>query len=419
MSCERVLRPDLANRPVVVLSNNDGCIVAMSNEAKAIGLTRGMPLFKARDIVKAHDVQTISGNHRLYGDMSARVMAILTAIADEIEVYSIDEAFISFNNVTDDYADLGQYIARKVKRDTGIPVSIGFAPTKTMAKIAAHFAKKYPGYKNACVIDTPEKAKKALELTEVKDVWGIGRRNRVRLEECGIKTAAQFADLTLEQIRGMFSVVGERTWRELHLQPCIGRGDVSQQKTLTSSRSFAHDIYDWEQIRQATVAFATILAQKLRAKNNYALELSVFIMTNRFRQREPLYFNTTVCPLYEATNDTMTLAAEAVKAMESVFRDGLGYKKAGVTITKVVNRQGVMHSMFTDPNEISRRASLMKTIDEINSNIAPNARIRVASEGQGLQELVNGNPDSKSVAEQSIGKPKIIVSARMPRINNP
>ncbi|MCH5245588.1 MAG: Y-family DNA polymerase [Muribaculaceae bacterium] len=390
VSCERVMHPELANRPVVVLSNNDGCIVAMSNEAKAIGLTRGMPLFKARDIVKAHNVQTLSGNHRLYGEISTRVMATLKTIADDIEVYSIDEAFITFNNITNGYDDLGRYIVQTVHENTGIPVSVGFAATKTMAKIAAHFAKKYPGYKGTCVIDTPEKARKALEMTNIGSVWGIGRRHRARLEECGIRTAAQFADLPLEQIKGMFSVIGERTWRELHLQPCIDREILTQQKTLSSSRSFAHDIYDWEQIRQATIAFASILARKLRSNNNYALELSVFIQTNRFHQREPQYYNTCVRPLPEASCDTIVIATEAQNAMKTIFRKGLGYKKAGVTITKIINHQGVIHSLFADPKEINRREILMKTLDEINKNTASTARLRIASEGQGLSELVNG-----------------------------
>ena len=417
VSCERVFHPELNGRPVVVLSNNDGCMVALSNEAKALGLKRGDPLFKVADIVKRAGVVTISGNHRFYGDMSARVMATLAAIADDIEVYSIDEAFISFRNVKSDYDDLGRYIVKKVKRDTGIPVSVGFAPTKTLAKVAARFAKKYPGYKGACVIDTPEKARKALELTEIGDVWGIGRRHRRRLEEHGIMTAAQFTDLSIEQIKGMFSIVGERTWRELHGQPCIGREDMPERKTITSSRTFARDVYDWEAIRQATVAFASILGRKLRGQKCFATELSVFIMTNRYHEREPQYFNTTVRRLADATDDTMAIADEAVKAMKEIFRQGLGYKKAGVTITKIVHRSGVIHSMFADPRDIERRGRLMKTLDTINENLGPSARLRVASEGGGLSDLVNGHPDKQNHENRVVtDKPKeqkIVISPRI------
>lgn len=405
VSCERVFRPELAGRPVVVLSNNDGCLVALSNEAKALGLTRGAPLFKVAGIVRANNVIVISGNHRLYGDMSARVMATLNAIVDDIEVYSIDEAFIHPARLNDCYDDLGRYIVGRVRRDTGIPVSIGFAPTKTLAKLAARFAKKYPGYKGCCVIDTPAKARRAMELTEIGDIWGIGRRHRKRLEESGILTAAQFADLTLRQVQGMFSIVGERTWRELHFEPCIGRDDHRNRKSITSSRSFAHDLTDWKSIRQATAAFASIIARKLREHNSYAIEISAFIMTNRFHDNEPQYYNTTTRTLADPTCDTMVLTAEAIKAMQAIFRPGLGYKKAGVTVTRLTHRRGVIHSLFADHEELRRRSELMKTLDSINSNLPPRNRLHVATEGGGLANLVYGHPEADNHPD-SLSQPR-------------
>ena len=222
VSCERVFRPELASRPVIVLSNNDGCAVALSNEAKALGLKRGNPYFKVKDICERHGVAVLSGNHRLYGDMSSRVMATLQALTDApLEVYSIDEAFIVIPEGVGDVADFGRYVVERVKRLTGIPTSMGIAPTKTLAKVAARFAKKYPGYKGACLIDSEEKRLKALALTEVGEVWGIGRRLSRKLTERGIDTALKLASLDENTVTRLFTVTGLRTWRELNGTPCI------------------------------------------------------------------------------------------------------------------------------------------------------------------------------------------------------
>ena len=369
VSCERVFRPELRNRPVIVLSNNDGCVVAMSNEAKALGIKRGMPVFKIRDTVKACNIASFSGNHRLYGDMSRRVMATLNAIADDIDISSIDEAFIDLESI--DRAHLSEYgvnLVRKVKRDVGIPVSVGIAPNRTLAKVAARFAKKYPGYKGACVIDTGEKARKALSLTAIGDVWGIGPRLAKRLIEYGITDALQFADLPENIVTDRYNVMLQRTWRELNGERCI-ESDTEHpaQKTLTISRTFATDFYEYQELEDAVARFAANVAERLRRKELYCTELTVFIATNRHRTDREQYSNCAQRTLYTASNDTIDLCKEAKAALKTIFRRGYGYKRAGVTATSIIDREHLQPTLFENHEEKERRQKLMITIDSINS----------------------------------------------------
>lgn len=390
VSCERVFRPELARRPVIVLSNNDGCAVALSNEAKALGFKRGDPYFKIRRQAEAAGVIAFSGNHRLYGDMSQRVMTVLRSLVDEIEVYSIDEAFIFPEEINaDSIHDYGKYVVQKVLSDTGIPVSLGFASTKTLAKIASRFAKKYPGYCGCCVIDTEQKRRRALELTAVGDVWGIGRRINRRLEMSGIATAAQFADLSHRSIKTMFSIVGERTWRELNGEPCIEReSDQPSKQTITSSRSFAKELTTLEQLRSAVSTFADIVGRKLRQQDSFAEELAVFVCTNRFHEHEEQFFNSALYHFTEPCNDLMTLADGACKALRDAWREGIAVKKAGVTITRIVSREGMQPSLFGDSTMRERNDRLMKVFDAINASpVAPHL-VRIASMGGGVDDLV-------------------------------
>lgn len=388
VSCERVFRPSLIGRPVIVLSNNDGCAVALSNEAKALGFRRGDPYFKIKAQAERHGVAAFSGNHRLYGDMSARVMATLRAEVDDIEVYSIDEAFLHISSGISDLADYGRMLSRKVHRNTGIPVSIGIAPTKTLAKMASHFAKKYPGYKGACLIDNDEKRIKALELTPIGDVWGIGRRLSRRLSERGIVTALQFAGLDRERVRNNFTVTGERTWRELNGEACVpAEWTPPDKRSLTSSRSFARDIYDIELLRQAVCAFATILGRKLREQSSYALDLSVYVATNRFNEQALQYSNAASLTLHEPTADTPTLARAAMTLLKSIYRPGYGIKKAGIVINRIVSGDGRQPSLFADINDLARRDRLMAAIDSINSSPGNPDVVRLAAMGGGLGEM--------------------------------
>ena len=255
-------------------------------------------------------------------------MTTLRALSDDIEVYSIDEAFLNIHSETDDYAGLARYMAAKVRRDTGIPVSIGFAPTRTLAKIASRFAKKYPGYAGGCVIDTPEKTAKALTLTPVGDVWGIGRRLLKRLKIYGINTAMDLASLPQERIESIFNITGVRTWKELNGIPSIVPDNDSEHKTITSSRSFAKEVYTFEELHKAFAVFATIAAKKLREQKEHALEVEAFIATNRFRDNAPLYFNSCSVTLAESSDSTSEILKAALKGSEKDIPSGTRLQKS-------------------------------------------------------------------------------------------
>lgn len=393
VSCERVFRPELIGKPVLVLSNNDGCAAALSNEAKALGYKRGDAYFKVRTEAERQGVIAFSGNHHLYGDMSRRVMTVLRSIAHDVEVYSIDEGFIHLPPGLTDYTDYGRYVARTVRHDTGIPVSVGIAPTKTLAKIASRFAKKWAGYHGACVIDSEEKRRKALALTAVEDVWGIGRAHCARLGAMGITTALQLADLGEERIRRIFSIVGVRTWQELNAIPSVPREEAVARQTITSSRSFAHDLYRREELHTALAALVSIAARRMRDQGGYAHDLEVFIATNRFHEHEPQYFNVGRYVPEHPTDDTPLLVKGALTALSAIFRCGYGYKRAGVTITRIT--PGPCPTLFTDVADVERRHRLMRAMDRINDSPGCADAVRIASAGAGLKELTRREHQSR------------------------
>lgn len=388
VSCERVFRPELLGRPVIVLSNNDGCAVALSNEAKALGFKRGDPYFKIKNTIETTGAFVFSGNHRLYGDMSSRVMATLGAMADNLEIYSIDEAFLSVPDDIGDYCGYGHLLVQRVRRDTGIPVSLGIASTKTLAKIASRFAKKYPAYRGVCIIDTDEKAEKAMSLTAIEDVWGIGRRHSRRLRSMGINTALDLARTDRDVIESIFSVTGVRTWLELQGTPSIPYEFATpDKKTITSSRSFAHDIHDRKLLEQAVSSFATIAARKLRQQSCSADEVSVFIATNRFHDCAPQYFNCASCHIPDPTSDTTIIIKAALQALGRIYRPEYGYKKAGLTLTHIVPTDMVPPTLFDNREDIDRRRRLMDALDRINSSPSAHDSVRIAATGQGFADL--------------------------------
>lgn len=396
VSCERVFRPGLAQRPVIVLSNNDGCAVALSNEAKALGFKRGDPYFKIRERAEANGVTVFSGNHRLYGDMSARVMVTLRSFCDKIEVYSIDEAFLFFDDDIAGLNDFGLELVRTVRRNTGIPVSLGFASTKTLAKIAAHFAKKYAGYRGVCLIDTPDKARKAMALTPIEDVWGVGRRNAPKLRRQGITTALQLADMPEEKVRELFSIVGYRMWRELNGISCITLDIVPpRRKTVTCSCSFRTDISNFDDLSKAIAAYATTVGRRLREHNLMADAIEVFVATNRFNSEQPQYYNAVESRFADPTSDTAQLVTAATRALHRVYRPGYAYKKAGVTATRCVDANAAVHSLFADPCEIERRRRLMSVMDSINSSPLNRNALHVASMGTGLLPMTRREHESR------------------------
>lgn len=398
VSCERVFQPALQGRPVIVLSNNDGCAVALSNEAKSLGFKRGDPYFKIKDECSRHNVAVLSGNHRLYSDMSARVMNTLRSLSSgDIEVYSIDEAFLSLDPEVGDLSEYGRYVVDTVRRHTGIPISLGIARTKTLAKIAARFAKKYAGYAGACLMDTLEKESKALSMTPIGDVWGVGRRHRQKLLDRGIFTASNFAALDPEHVKRMMNVTGLRTWQELHGTPVIEQElTPPERQTITASRSFARDIHSFEEIRQALCTFASITARKLRERHLLTAEITVFICTNRFHEHDPQYFSGITVRLPDATDYTPAIADAAVEAMQRIYRDGYGYKKAGITLSRLCDVRSRQLNLFTDSNLDEKRRRVMEAVDRINSSSdSATNRVHIASMGAGLDDMIRREHDSR------------------------
>ncbi|MCM1004715.1 MAG: Y-family DNA polymerase [Prevotella sp.] len=403
VSCERVRYPHLEGRPVIVLSNNDGCAVAMSNEAKALGIKRGDPLFKIKDIVNRNKVATLSGDHRFYSAVSQQVMDSLAELDLGLEVYSVDEAFLHIPSELGSPQEFGQYVVQKVRQDTGIPVSVGIAPTRTLAKVAARFAKKYPGYKGCAIIDNEERRLKALQLTDVADVWGIGRRQAPKLRGLGVINALDFAQMERSNIKALFSVTGERTWRELNGEPCIEYTKEETAKSIMASRSFERDIYSLAELEQAVCAFATIIGKKLRRQGGYAAQLGVFLATNRFHTGQPQYSRMEVCQLPVATDYTPDLVAAARQVLRQVFRRGYGYKRAGVSVPKVIPAEAVQRGLFDDPEIEKRHKRLMQVADTLANSNPGAPPIRIAALGSGLGPMLrDGAEDSEAATNPDI-----------------
>ena len=377
-SCERVFNPALNGKPVIVLSNNDGCVIARSNEAKALGIKMGVPVYQIKDESQKYGIAVFSSNYTLYGDMSSRVMSILSSLAPEIEIYSIDEAFINLDGINDLQA-LGEKIVSQVVRGTGIPVSIGIAPTKTLAKIANKFAKKYQAYNRLCIIDTEEKRIKALQLFEIGDVWGIGRRQAAKLEKQGVRTAYDFTELPGSWVRKNMTVVGERTWKELRGLSCIDmEAAPPAKKQIYTSRSFGKMVEDIGTMSEAIATHASTCAKKLRQQKSYAMSLMVFIHTNNFREDLPQYWKNTIIRLPVPTNDTLEIVHYALEGLKSIFMPDYQYKKAGVIITEIVTSAQL--GLF-DTVDREKREKLMQAIDKVNGE--HRHLIKLAVQGNG------------------------------------
>ena len=383
-SCERVFRPDLQGKPVIVLSSNDGCAIARSNEAKALGIKMGDPFFKIRHIVEKHNVAVFSGNMALYGDMSQRVRWVLEEFAPSIEVYSIDEAFLDLRGM--DNIDFDQYakrISQQCRRMTAIPVSVGIAPTKTLAKIASKLCKQYPKLNGGCYMHRPQDIEKVLRKYPIEDVWGIGRRSAPRLKAMGVHTAYDYTQLPEETIRKIFGITGVRTWKELQGTPCIEFEDGFEAKqSICVSRSFSSEIYDMQELEEQIANFASSLAEKLRKQNTFASEISVFAYTNRFKESTPQVHGNRLIHLDPPTNDQRTIVAHAVAATRELFRKGIGYKKAGAVATRITPIQNHIHSLFEDKEAMEREKRLTSVVDAVNRTFGKST-IKFAVQGSG------------------------------------
>lgn len=380
-SCERVFRPDLNSKPVVVLSNNDGCVIARSNEAKSLGLKMGDPFYQVREILEKNNVAVFSSNYTLYGDMSKRVMSLLSRYTPKLDVYSIDEAFLDFSGI-DNLQEYGKDMVRKITKGTGIPISLGIAPTKTLAKVASKFAKKYKGYEGVCLIDTEEKREKALKLFEVGDVWGIGHRNTKKLEYYGIKTAWDLTQKSASWVRKELSVTGLRTWKELCGESCISIEELPHKKSICTSRSFSGiGLGKFQDVEEAVANFAASCSRKLREQHIVCRSMTVFAYTSRFRTDLPGDYISGNVFFPVPTNDLQEIVSEALKVLRAYWKgdEKYLYKKAGVIVWEICRDDEIQGDLF-DTIDRDKQRKLMQAIDEVNKKNGHNA-IRIASQG--------------------------------------
>lgn len=381
VSCERAFRPDLEGRPVIVLSRNDGCAIARSNEAKRLGIKMGDPLFKIRELVQKHNIAIFSTNMSLYADFSRRVRAVLRESAPFIEVYSIDEAFLDLRGIEGvDFDNFAKTLSARCRRLTCIPVSVGVAPTKTLAKIAAELCKSYPKLRGGCFMHRKEDIEKVLKRWPIEDVWGIGRRSTPRLKAVGVNTAYDFTQLSEAYVRREMGITGLRTWRELRGIPAIEfEATTDAKQSICNSRSFSTEIYDRAELSEQVAKFAAMTAEKLRSQNSVCSHLTVFAATNRFKEDEVQQFGHICVPLVEPTDSTIDIVRCAREALDEIFVRGTGYKKAGVVASGIVPREGVTVSMFNGEHQ-ERHRRLMQALDSINNRVGDGSVV-VASAG--------------------------------------
>lgn len=382
-SCERVFMPSLRNKPVIVLSNNDGCVIARSNESKALGIKMGQPFYQVKNLVEKNEVAVFSSNYTLYGDMSRRVMSLLSTYAPSIDIYSIDEAFLDFSGIAegDELKQYAENMVRHIKKGTGIPISLGIASTKTLAKVASKFAKKYKAYNGVCMIDTEEKRQKALQLFDISDVWGIGRKASKKLQYHGIKTAWDFVQKSQTWVRNMLTITGERTWRELRGENCIETEELPHKKSICTSRSFPDKgLNKLSDVEEAVANFAAQCSRKLREQHTVCKSITLFAYTSRFRtDLQQDYIHKTI-NLEVPTNNIQELVALAVAALRDNWKgEEYLYKKAGVIVWNISPDNAIQGSVF-DTIDRNKQTALSKIIDEINKKNGYNT-IRVALQG--------------------------------------
>ena len=379
VSCERVFRPDLNGKPVVVLSNNDGCVVARSNEAKKMGIKAGMPYFQLAQQFPDAKIAVFSSNYELYGELTGRVVDIIRQEAPAFFRYSIDECFVyfpqgkkseseGFKLPDSDLKLWGEQLHKRIRKSVGMPVSIGIAPTKTLAKMASHFAKKFVGYRHCCLIDTDEKRKKALKLYPIGEVWGIGRRYAAKLEALGVKTAYDFAQHNGDWVRAVFNnIVIYRTWQDLNGIDAVPNEEMAKKKSICTSRSFNGMITDFDALRTHVTNYAARCAEKLRAQDTVASIIGVFLHTNLFREDLPQYWNYQEKRLTVPTNSTIDICKAATEVLQSIFIKGYHYKKAGVIVMGVGPNAPMQLDLFDfNAEQFQKMKRLDAVIDRIN-----------------------------------------------------
>ena len=353
VSCERVFRPDLEGKPVVVLSNNDGCVVARSNEAKALGIKEGMPYFQLAQQYPNQQITVFSSNYELYGELTARVVSIISKEAPSYFRYSIDECFVYLDGM---------------EKEVGMPVSIGLAPNKTLAKIASKLAKKFEAYRHCCIIDNDENRIAALKWLPVEDVWGIGRRYAEKLQALGCKTAYDFAAHHKDWVRLTFNNINiVRTWQELNGEDVVPNEELAKKKSICTSRSFNGMISDKDALRTHVANYASRCAEKLRKQNTVASIVGIFVSTNPFREDLLQYWKYDEARLITPTSSTIQIVKAASKLLDKIFIEGLQYKRAGVIVLGISPNSPIQQDLFDVPAEqIEKMNKLDKVLDRIN-----------------------------------------------------
>ena len=378
-SCERVFNPKLERKPVVVLSNNDGCIIARSNEAKKLGIKMGEPAFKIKNVVEKYNVNVFSTNFALYGDLSKRVMNTFRTEVNKMEVYSIDEAFLDFSDLAD--KERAIQIKKKVQMWTGIPVSIGIAKTKALAKVANHIAKKHT--KLGCfMFDDEDLIRRALNVFPVEDLWGIGKKHAKRLKEVGICTALQFRETDTDWIKRHLSINGVKLQKELKGEICHPlETTIQRKKNICTARSFGTEIKELRKLREAVSSHANTCATKLRKEKSCCSTISVFLSTNPFNPQVKQYHPYRVFNLDVPTNDSIEIVRFALKGLDQIYRSDCIYKKAGVIVGRTIPESQVQLSLF-DNLDRDKRKEINSVVDAINRKMGRN-KVKLAVQGAG------------------------------------
>lgn len=367
VSCERIFRPGLKNRPVVVLSSNDGCVIARSYEAKALDIPMGVPFFKVKSFLEKHNGTWLSCNHELYSSISARVMNLIRSYFPEMEIYSIDEAFVRIDD-REDYIRVALMIRQAVLKQIGISVSVGIAPSKTLCKLAGDLAKKQSVGK-IFALTTPADILPRLQQLDIKDVWGIGRHLNKKLNFMGIFTAADLVKAPLKMLRAKFGITLERTVRELNGISCVEMEEAEHQKSILCSRSFESELNNYEQIRTAIAEFVDSAARRLRGQQALAGGIITFICTNRFRNDRPQYSNSQLICLPEPSNNTARFLQAMDKGLKQIYRPAFRYKRAGIILTDIRAEDDPQTDFFQTPQASLKERRLMQVFDELNNRM--------------------------------------------------
>ena len=384
-SCERVFNPSLNGKPVVVLSNNDGCVIARSNESKALGIPMGANAFEFKYLFERNNVNVFSANFTLYGDMSNRIMNILSDYSPNQEIYSIDECFLDVSGMLVDLTEYGLKMRKHVVKWTGVPVSVGIAPTKSLAKVANKIAKKFTERTGGCyVIDSEEKRIKALKWLPVEDVWGIGRRNSKKLRAIGVNTAFDFCQLNKSWVLKNMTVVGSRLQDDMNGIPTIEMEAIELKQSIATTRSFDKDYRTFDDVRERISTFAVSCAEKLRKQHSLCNTIQVFIQSNRFSEHDEQYSNSIIVKLPFPTSSSIEISKFATDGLKRIFKKFIGYKRAGVILMDFVQDNEYQQSLFYNSNP--KHKILMDTVDNLNEKFGMQ-KVRLASQDQKVHKM--------------------------------